>query len=107
MGNQFNLGFSTLLDAYKRNELLPKAGLGIFRLSAIPVDRPEPAEALFATVAWSVGTSWKNLLLSSQQLNAFRSGQTIRTEIDVCGERGAYFLSGQKILQPKQSIDWL
>jgi len=107
VGNQFNLGFSTLLDAYKRNELLPKAGLGIFRLSAIPVDRPEPAEALFATVAWSVGTSWKNLLLSSQQLNAFRSGQTIRTEIDVCGERGAYFLSGQKILQPKQSIDWL
>ncbi len=107
VGNQFNLGFSTLLDAYKRNELLPKVGLGIFRLSAIPVDRPEPAEALLATAAWSVGTSWKNILLSSQQLNAFRGGLKIRTETDVCGERGAYFLSGQKILQPKQTIDWL
>jgi len=107
VGNQFNLGFSTLLDAYKRNELLPKTGLGIFRLSAIPVDRPEPAEALLATVAWSVGTSWKNLLLSSHQLNAFRSGQKIRTETDVCGERGAYFLCGQKFLPPKQKIDWL
>ena len=107
VGNQFNLGFSTLLDAYKRNELLPKTGLGIFRLSAIPVDRPEPAEALFATAAWSVGTSWMNILLSSQQLNAFRGGQKIRTETDVCGERGAYFLCGQKILQPKQAIDWL
>ena len=45
VGSQFNLGFSTLLDAYKRNELLPRAGLGIYRLSAIPVDRPEPAES--------------------------------------------------------------
>lgn len=107
VGSQFNLGFSTLLDAYKRNELLSKAGLGIYRLSAIPVDRPEPAEALLATVAWSVGISRKGLLLSSHQLNAFRSGQKIRTETDVCGERGAYFLQGQKILRSKQSIDWL
>ncbi len=59
VGNQLNLGFSTLLDAYKRNELLPETGLGIFRLSAIPVDRPEPAEALLATAAWSVGISKK------------------------------------------------
>jgi len=44
--SRFNLEYSTLLDAYKRNELLPASRLGLFHLSAIPVDRPEPAEAL-------------------------------------------------------------
>ena len=48
-GSQFNLEYSTLLDAYKRSELNSKTGLGLFRLSAIPVDRPEPAEALRTT----------------------------------------------------------
>ena len=35
-GSQFNLEYSTLLDAYKKSELLAGTGLGLFRLSAIP-----------------------------------------------------------------------
>src|SRR5262249_35205095 len=64
-GSQFNLEYSTLLDAYQRSELLKETGLGLFRLSAIPVDRPEPAEALRTTTAWSLGLKVRNYLLSS------------------------------------------
>ena len=46
---------SNLLDAYKRNELDPATGLGIFALSATLTDRAEPSESLKATVAWQVG----------------------------------------------------
>ena len=40
---------STLVDAYKKNELLPATGLGLFTLSSILVDKAEPSEALKAT----------------------------------------------------------
>ena len=46
---------SNLLNAYKRNELDPATGLGIFALSATLTDRAEPSESLKATVAWQVG----------------------------------------------------
>ena len=35
--------FSSLLNAYKRNELDPETGLGIFALSATLTDRPSRA----------------------------------------------------------------
>ena len=106
-GSQFNLEYSTLHDAYKKNELLPGTGLGLFRLSAIPVDRPEPAEALRTTVAWSVGLQRQLTLLSSVQLDRFRTGQTLRPETDVRAERGAYFLQAEMQLGRSQSADWL
>lgn len=64
----FNLEYSTLHDAYKKSELLPKTGLGLFRLSAIPVDRPEPAEALRTTVV-RIELKRQLVLLSSVQLD--------------------------------------
>ncbi len=106
-GSQFNLEYSTLLDAYKKSELLPDTGLGLFRLSAIPVDRPEPAEALRATVAWSVGLKRKVTLLSSVQLDLFRHGKRLRPETDVRAERGAYFVQCELELRPGQCADWL
>ncbi|MDZ7723061.1 MAG: hypothetical protein U5R06_09725 [candidate division KSB1 bacterium] len=45
----FQNQFSTLLDAYKRNELQPETGLGLYTLSSIPTDKAEPNEALKAT----------------------------------------------------------
>ena len=77
-GSQFNLEYSTLLDAYKRSELISETGLGLFRLSAIPVDRPEPAEALRATTVWSLGLKRRITLLSSLQLDRFRQGLPLR-----------------------------
>jgi hypothetical protein len=106
-GSQFNLEYSTLHDAYKKSELLADTGLGLFRLSAIPVDRPEPAEALRTTVAWSVGLKRQLVLLSSVQLDAFRTGQALRSETDVRAERGAYFVQSEIQLRRGQSSDWL
>lgn len=107
VGSQFNLEYSTLLDAYKRSELLPGSGLGLFRLSAIPVDRPEPAEALRTNVAWSVGSPRRLTLLSSVQLDSFRNGDALKPETDVRAERGAYFITGEMTLRPGATRDWL
>jgi len=106
-GSQFNLEYSTLLDAYKRSELISETGLGLFRLSAIPVDRPEPAEALRVNTVWSWGLKRQLTLLSSLQLENFRQGSPLREETDVRGERGAYFVQATMNLRPGQTADWL
>jgi hypothetical protein len=106
-GSQFNLEYSTLLDAYKRSELISETGLGLCRLSAIPVDRPEPAEALRATTVWSLGLKRQLTLLSSVQLGCFRQGLPLHNETDVRAEPGAYFIQAAQILRPGQVLDWL
>jgi len=106
-GSQFNLEYSTLLNAYKKSELLPATGLGLFRLSAIPADRPEPAEALRTTVAWSVGLKRQLTLLSPAQLDKFRAGEKPSQETEVRAERGAYFVQSEIQLRRGQSADWL
>lgn len=84
---------SNLGDAYKRSELFPGTGLGIFALSAIIVDKAEPAEALKANVAWSTGLEKPTYLLSSNQLQHFRDYHSVQQEEDVKGEKGAYFVA--------------
>jgi hypothetical protein len=106
-GSRFNLEYSTLLDAYKRSELIPETGLGLFRLCAIPVDRPEPAEALRTNTVWSLGLRPRLILLSSVQLDRFRQGLPLQKEIDVRGERGAYFVQATITLRPGQTAEWL
>jgi hypothetical protein len=105
--SQFNLEYSTLLDAYKRSELLPETGLGLFRLSAIPVDRPEPAEALRTNTTWSIGLSAQAHLLSSQRLERFRQGSPLGDETDVRGLRGAYFVSATLNLRAGKTAEWI
>ncbi len=97
---------SNLVDAYKRNELEPKAGVGIYALSAIIVDRAEPSEALKANIAWSVGLDNPKYLLSSSQLKDFRLYQEITTENEIKGEKGAYFVSANISLPPKAEKKW-
>jgi hypothetical protein len=46
---RFQLEYSTLADGYKENELDSETGLGLFKLSSVPADRPEPNEALRVT----------------------------------------------------------
>ncbi|MDB6124760.1 MAG: hypothetical protein JWQ71_3753 [Pedosphaera sp.] len=107
IGSQFQLEKSTLIDAYKKNELLPESGLGLFLLSSIPVDRPEPSESLRATTVWSAGIPRRNVLLSSVQLEKFRQGLPLKTEIDVRAERGAYFVNSEFSLRSGQSRQWI
>jgi hypothetical protein len=107
VGSRFQLDYSTLLDAYKRNELIPATGLGLFTLSSIPIDRPEPAEALRATTVWSCGLRRRAILLSSVQLKRFRAGLPLVQKTEERAERGAYFVCSELSLRPGQAADWL
>ena len=97
---------SNLVDAYKRSELVPDVGMGIYALSAIIVDKAEPSEALKANIAWSMGMENSKYVLSSLQLDNFRKGQSIHEEVDVKGEKGAYFLHSELKLDPSQEKKW-
>ena len=98
--------FSCLLDAYKRSELDPESGLGIFGLSSTLTDLAEPSESLLATTVAPLGLARSGCLLSSQQLDAFRRGISLETETDVRGRRGAYFVHSVLDLAPGQECAW-
>lgn len=97
---------SNLVDAYKRNELSTDVGLGIYALSAIIVDRAEPSEALKANIAWSIGLENPTYLLSSSQLDGFRKGESVSQETDIKAEKGAYFVSQEKTINPESWTSW-
>ena len=89
---RFQMEYSTLLDGYKENELEAATGLGLIKLSSIPVDRPEPSEALRVTSVWSEGLPDARRLLCVQQLDCFRRGEPVEQETLIRGRRGAYLL---------------
>lgn len=97
---------SHLVDAYKRSELHPSSGLGIFALSAIIVDKAEPSEALKANIVWSHGLKDVIYLMSSLQLDTFRNGDGIKPETDIKGEKGAYFISKNVVLSDGETLSW-
>jgi hypothetical protein len=95
---RFQMEYSTLADGYKENELDPETGLGLFKLSSIPADRPEPNEALRATTVWTEGIEPSSRLLCAAQLDRFRRGEVVDQETLIRGRRGAYFLNAQLAL---------
>ncbi|TFD31541.1 hypothetical protein [Cryobacterium cryoconiti] len=97
---------SVLLDAYKRAELDPATGLGLLTLSATLSDLAEPSESLQANVAWQVGLSNAEHLLSTSQVAAFARGRGITAETDVRGQRGAYLVHARTTLAPGSTLRW-
>ena len=55
-------------------------GLGVFTLNSTLTDLAEPSESLLATTVFQVGLKQVNHLLSSLQLERFRSGMSITPE---------------------------
>lgn len=104
--SDLQMSSSNLVDAYKRNELHQSSGMGIYALSAIIVDKAEPSEALKCNIAWSIGLDKPSYLLSSRQLNSFRYHGTIEPEIDIKGERGAYFVVKKMSIAKEETITW-
>ena len=98
---------SNLVDAYKKSELLPEVGLGIYALSAFIVDKAEPSEALKSNIVWSIGAENPTHLVSSLQLDNFRSGNKVEQEIDIKAEKGAYFISSDLELEANSEKDWM
>ncbi|MBK9797291.1 MAG: hypothetical protein IPP58_12500 [Holophagaceae bacterium] len=104
---RFQVEFSTLVDGYKRTELIRPSGLALFRLSSVPVDKPEPSEALRVNLAWSTGLEPAQRLLSTTQIKAFRLGAAPHEEGDIRGQRGAYLLHAGFPLGGGERKDWL
>jgi hypothetical protein len=103
----FQNEYSNLLDAYKKNELVEGAHLGLFMLSSIPVDRAEPSEALKTTTVWSHGLNDKTkILLSDKQLENFKKGFEVETESDIRASRGAYYLYNELVLEKGEKQNW-
>lgn len=97
---------STLVDGYKRCELVEQTGLGIYTLSSILTDKAEPSESLKATTVWSKGLENPSYLLSEQQIKAFAQNAEIQTELDVKGRRGSYYVADSIRLQGSESKNW-
>jgi hypothetical protein len=92
--------FSCLLDAYKRSELDLETGLGIFALNSTLTDLAEPSESLLATTVFQVGLAQANHLLSSLQLERFRSGMGI-TQRRCARPPGCIFCPCQNCTTPR------
>ncbi len=104
----FQNEYSNLADAYKKNEKTEDSSLGLFTLSAIPVDRAEPSEALFATTVWSIGFDGnEKILISDRQLDNFIRYGTVETEYNIRAARGAYFINAGLNLEPHDHKQWM
>jgi len=99
-------GFSTLVDGYKKTELVEKTSFALYRMEAILVDRAEPSESLRANTVWSTGIDNACYLLSSKQLENLRNGEKAQAESEAKGVRGAYFACSQMEITAGSSKEW-
>lgn len=97
---------SNLLNAYKWTELDEATGVAFFTLYSGITDRAEPYESLRANTAFSLGLEGHRILLSSNHLNDFRHGKTLRQESCRSGIRGAYLVSVTLELAAKAAKHW-
>jgi hypothetical protein len=98
--------FSTLLDGYKKSELVKDYSLGLFRLESIPVDKAEPSEAMQVVTVWTSGLEKNQFLLSSRQLGEFRKGNEVIEEKESKGVKGAFFTNNVIKLAAKEKKVW-
>lgn len=96
--------YSTLVDAYKRTEVVEN--IALFRMEAIMVDRAEPSEALCCNTCYTIGLEGADYLLSSAQLDAFRLGEPVCPESVAKGVRGAMLAHKTLTLGGGESKRW-
>lgn len=100
--------FSTLVDGYKKTELVPNTSLVLFRMEAILVDRAEPSESLFCNTVYALGLKDAQYFVSSNPLHLFRQGQAWDNTAyeEAKGVRGAIFAHTTLTLAPNASQTW-
>ena len=97
---------SNLVDAYKKTEVDPETGLGIFSLTAGITDRAEALEVLQANTVWCCGLEDFRVHLSLKAVAAFRYGRVVFEETVLNGTRGNYLVSCSLALEPGESSQW-
>ncbi|NNE08561.1 MAG: hypothetical protein HKN20_08365, partial [Gemmatimonadetes bacterium] len=97
---------SSLVDAYKRVDLDPRTGMGIYSLTSRIVDRPEAAEALRANVVWCAGLEGGATAFSGGAVDAFRRGAPVSGDDVLTGRRGHYFRTAKIELNPGAEATW-
>jgi hypothetical protein len=106
VNQQIQTEYSTLVDGYKKNELIEKIGLGVFSLSSIPSDLAQPSESLTTTTVFCIALDIDKFLLNSKQINSFRKNMPLEQETSIKGIRGAYFINSHFKIKPEHSKDW-
>ena len=97
---------SCLVDAYKQAELDESTGLAVFSLTSRITDRPEPAEELRATTAWTYGLPGARLTLDEAAVVAFRREQSAPITHRLTGRRGALLAHAGFTLAPGAALTW-
>ena len=97
---------SNLVDAYKWTELDRDTGLAMFTLYSGITDRAEPSESLKANTAFCLGLDSPTVLISSNQVDQFRRGKTLETEVHKRGIRGAFFVNAAFEIEPDATRSW-
>jgi len=97
---------SNLVDAYKWAELDDDSSLAILSLYSAITDRAEPSESLKATTLFCLGLEEPKILLSSEQVDAFRAGEEPTQENLKRGIRGAYLVCKSLDLGPGATQQW-
>ncbi len=95
-----------LADAYKHSQVDSGTGLGIYSLSSMIIDRPEPGETMYATCVWGHGLESPSVCLRPEYLDAFRCRKPIRDEPLLKGRKGAYLLKSSLQVGPGQLHHW-
>lgn len=97
---------SNLVDAYKWTELDADTGLARYTMFSALTDRAEPCESLRANTVFALGLDNPKVLLSNQQLKAFRGGKALTQEVHKRGIRGAYLVNASVDLAAGESQKW-
>ena len=97
---------SVLVDAYTECDVDPVTGVVTISLASLIVDKPEPGEALHASVVWSRGLDQASTLLSLDQLAAFQKGHSVVHETSMKGRRANFLISHSLNLDAGASRSW-
>lgn len=108
---------SCLVDAYTRCERVGDLPLALCSLESRMVDRPEPAEALRATLVWAAGLDGAAVHLREDVVDAFvlapaadagpgADGHADAPTPTSTGRRGAFLVSTRFALAPGTSRRW-
>ena len=97
---------SCLVNSHTYCEVDAETQLGIFSTPSPISDRTEPLEALRATVIWCHGLDSFKVLLSTDQLKAFRASNFVQGEKLLTGKRGAYLTVSKLALEPGETTQW-